>query len=203
MGLMKKNKLLLTFLTTAAVSLMSFSAMAGTWMWLDTNGDGLAACYYFIDYDTVQHGGQTEDGYTVDENGAWCENGVVVERSVLTDKAHENIEFSGTTDTSNENNGKYHFVSASYNDGNTTVSSSFSGVDIRTLQVNIDEKGSMNLAIAYDDGQIGTITLPKNQDGSYTMSTLGGDVTIAFSNQLMTWSGSYYGIPTVLTAVKE
>lgn len=200
---MKKNKLLLTLLTAAAVSVMSFSALAGTWMWIDTNGDGLAACYYFNDDYSLQLGGKTPDGYTLNENGAWCENGVVVERSVLTDKAHENIEFSGTTDASNENNGKYHFTTAYCSIGDSSVSNAFSGVDIVALEVNIDTEGYMNLAIAYDNGQIGTITLPKNQDGSYTMTTTGGDVTITFSDHKMNWSGSYYGIPTVLTAEKD
>ena len=197
---MKLSKILsaltATFMATASITV---TALAGSWAWIDTNGDGLAACYYFTDEGTLQRGGTTPDGFTVDETGAWTVNGILQERSVLTDNAHENISFSGTTDYSNANNGRYHFTTAS----SMGAEYPFSGVDILTLQVNIDAENNMNLAIAYEDGQIGTITLPMNQDGSYTMSTTGGNVTISFGNNEMSWSGEYYGIPTVLTAVKD
>ncbi|ETP73739.1 hypothetical protein UYO_0376 [Lachnospiraceae bacterium JC7] len=197
---MKRTKLftsvIAAFLASASLAVTSF---AGSWAWIDTNGDGLAACYYFTDDGTVQCGGTTPDGYTVNENGAMIMNGVVQERSVLTDKAHENIAFSGTTDTANVSNGRYHFTTAK----SMGMELPFSGVDILNLQVNIDTEKNLNLSIAYEDGQIGTITLPVNQDGTYTMTTTGGDVIISFGSNELTWSGEYYGIPTVLTAVKD
>lgn len=185
-------------LTVACVTTIGISALAGSWQWIDTNGDGLAACYYFNDDGTLQSGGTTPDGYTINQSGAWVVDGVIQQRSVLTDKAHENISFSGTTDISSPYNGYYRFKNAS----SMGMTMPFSGVDIVTLAVNIDTNGYLNLAIAYDDGQSGTITLPKNDYGTYTMSTTGGDVIIAFSEGQMTWSGAYYGIPTVLSAEK-
>ncbi len=185
-------------LTVACVTTVGISALAGSWQWIDTNGDGLAACYYFNDDGTLQSGGTTPDGYTINQYGAWVVDGVIQQRSVLTDNAHENISFSGTTDISSPYNGYYRFKNAS----SMGMTMPFSGVDIVTLAVNIDTNGYLNLAIAYDDGQLGTITLPKNDDGTYTMTTTGGNVIIAFSEGQMTWSGTYYGIPTVLAAEK-
>ncbi len=197
---MRRTKLFTSFITAlTAATALTFSSFAGSWAWIDTNGDGLAACYYFNDDNSLQHGGVTPDGYTVNENGAWIVNGVLQECSVLTDKAHENIAFSGTTDAANVNNGRYHFTTAN----SMGMKLPFSGVDILSLQVNIDSEQNLNLSIAYEDGQIGTITLPVNQDGSYTMTTTGGNVIISFGNNEMNWSGEYYGIPTVLTAVKD
>lgn len=198
-GDMKRTKLLTSLIAAMATASFAFSSFAGSWAWIDTNGDGLAACYYFTDEGDLQKGGITPDGYTVNENGAWTVAGVIQERSVLTDKAHENIAFSGTTDAANVNNGRYHFTTAD----SMSMTLPFNGVDILTLQVNIDTEKNLNLSIAYEDGQIGTITLPVNQDGSYTMTTTGGDVIISFGNGEMTWSGNYYGIPTVLTAAKD
>lgn len=197
---MKRTKLFTSvILGSLAAASISVTALAGSWAWIDTNGDGLAACYYFTDEGTLQQGGTTPDGYTVNEKGARIVNGVVLERSVLTDKAHENIAFSGTTDAANVNNGRYHFTTAHA----LGMELPFSGVDILTLQVNIDTEKNLNLSIAYEYGQIGTITLPVNQDGTYTMTTTGGDVIISFGSNELTWSGNYYGIPTVLTAVRE
>ncbi|SFG73506.1 hypothetical protein [Oribacterium sp. WCC10] len=197
---MKLTKKLIAFLATVTtVSAFGFTGMAGSWAWIDTNGDGLAECYYFNDDGTLHSGGLTDDGYTVDSTGAWTVNGEVCRRSVLTDKSHENIAFSGTTDTTSSFNGRYKFKSAE----SMNMSVPFSGVDILTLQVNIDTAQNLNLSIAYEDGQIGTITLPIEQDGSYIMTTTGGNVKISFTEDTMTWSGEYYGIPTVLTAVKE
>lgn len=50
---------------------------AGGWAWCDGNNDGVAECYYFDGsgyclLDTV-----TPDGYRVNANGAWVENGQV------------------------------------------------------------------------------------------------------------------------------
>ena len=53
-----------------------------TWCWIDGNGDSIAECYYF---DTVGYcllNTVTPDGYIVDANGAWIENGIVQTQAV-------------------------------------------------------------------------------------------------------------------------
>lgn len=47
------------------------------WQWIDGNGDNIAECYYFGPDGYMLADTVTPDGYTVDGNGAWVENGVV------------------------------------------------------------------------------------------------------------------------------
>ncbi len=47
------------------------------WYWIDGNRDGNAECYYFDPEGWMFAGGLTPDGYTVEENGAWVENGTL------------------------------------------------------------------------------------------------------------------------------
>lgn len=92
------------FLTTLVLTLtLSMTAMAGQWkqdqigwwyqnddgswyadcwQWIDGNGDGVAECYYFAaDGYLVVDG--IADGYTVNSDGAWTENGVVQRKAVI------------------------------------------------------------------------------------------------------------------------
>jgi len=48
-----------------------------TWQWCDGNNDGTAECYYFDANGYCLLNTTTPDGYKVDANGAWIENGVV------------------------------------------------------------------------------------------------------------------------------
>lgn len=50
---------------------------AGTWQWVDGNGDGVSECYYFNDKGYCLQNTSTPDGYTVDSNGAWVIDGVI------------------------------------------------------------------------------------------------------------------------------
>ena len=50
------------------------------WHWLDGNQDGTAECYYFDAEGWMAANTTTPDGYTVNENGAWTENGAVQTR---------------------------------------------------------------------------------------------------------------------------
>lgn len=97
-----KKKLFLV--TTASVLTMAFSmqAFAGTWKqgaapnesrwwydngngtwaangwyWLDSDGNGVAECYYFDADGWLLTNTVTPDNYQVDSNGAWVVNGVV------------------------------------------------------------------------------------------------------------------------------
>ena len=47
------------------------------WKWIDSNNDGTSECYYFDDEGYLVVDDVTPDGYTVNENGAWVDNGVI------------------------------------------------------------------------------------------------------------------------------
>ena len=48
-----------------------------SWQWLDGNCDGIAECYYFDSMGYMLENTVTPDGYTVNADGAWIENGAV------------------------------------------------------------------------------------------------------------------------------
>lgn len=50
---------------------------ANSWQWLDGNKDGIAERYYFNGEGYMLANTTTPDGYNVNANGAWIENGVV------------------------------------------------------------------------------------------------------------------------------
>ena len=52
------------------------SWLANGWYWVDGNSDGVSECYYFDVYGILQTG-TVVNGYQVNSNGAWVENGVV------------------------------------------------------------------------------------------------------------------------------
>lgn len=55
---------------------------ANGWQWIDGNGDGLAECYCFDSNGYMYENTTTPDGYTVNADGAWVENGVVQTKMV-------------------------------------------------------------------------------------------------------------------------
>ena len=55
---------------------------AGGWQWIDGNRDGTAECYYFDNEGWMAAGTMTPDGYQVNGDGAWAENGVVMTQTV-------------------------------------------------------------------------------------------------------------------------
>ncbi len=125
-----KSKKGLTVLLTGVMALsMSLTAFAGQWMkddvgywwknidgtypvsswqWLDGNNDGIAECYYFNESGYILTNTTTPDGYQVNSDGAWIQNGVVVTRlsegenytsdsigtGTLEPKIYDGIEFS-------------------------------------------------------------------------------------------------------------
>ena len=92
-----KKGYILTALTLAAVLGSTMTSFAGwqldkdgywwqnddgtyptnTWQWLDGNGDGIAECYYFDGNGYMLANTTTPDGYQVNADGAWVQNGVV------------------------------------------------------------------------------------------------------------------------------
>lgn len=97
------RKALQLFAVTSLLSItMTATALAGTWKqndhgwwwqdedksypvsawkWIDSNGDGMAKCYYFDENGYLLTGTVTPDGYTVDENGAWTDSGIIRQRA--------------------------------------------------------------------------------------------------------------------------
>lgn len=63
------------------------------WHWLDGNKDGVAECYYFDADGIMAANGKTADGYDVNSDGAWTENGVVQTKEVTTG----NSQFTGNS----------------------------------------------------------------------------------------------------------
>lgn len=47
------------------------------WKWLDGNKDGIAECYYFDGTGYMMANTTTPDGYAVNGEGQWMENGAV------------------------------------------------------------------------------------------------------------------------------
>ena len=47
------------------------------WEWIDGNNDGIAECYYFNEVGYILADTMAPDGYQVNADGAWVENGVV------------------------------------------------------------------------------------------------------------------------------
>ncbi len=91
-----------TFTMTAALHITCFAAgwqqnevgywyenedgtwFANTWQWIDGNKDGKAECYYFDANGYMLADTITPDGYTVNSDGAWIENGIVQFQTVPT-----------------------------------------------------------------------------------------------------------------------
>lgn len=53
-----------------------------TWQWLDGNNDGTAECYYFNDKGYMLSDTTTPDGYNVNSDGAWVQDGTVQTQEV-------------------------------------------------------------------------------------------------------------------------
>ena len=68
-----------------------------TWQWIDGNNDGVAECYYF-DVNGYMVANTTQDGYTINGEGAWTVNGVV---------QTQGTSVNDSTNTLNSDNGGY------------------------------------------------------------------------------------------------
>ncbi len=56
------------------------------WYWIDGNEDGEAECYYFGPDGTMYESCMTPDGYEVDEQGRWVQDGDIRQRKIETDR---------------------------------------------------------------------------------------------------------------------
>ena len=109
---MKRRNLTIALAAAAMTMALPITAMAGEWhrepggwwwtdddgsypvsqwRWLDGNQDGIAECYYFDSSGWLVTGAQAPDGWTVDENGAWTEDGAVQTLEVETEEDSEGM----------------------------------------------------------------------------------------------------------------
>lgn len=112
---MRKNVWKLSAVVAAMVVMMAIPAYAGEWKqdaigwwyqntdgtypvnkweWLDGNQDGIAESYCFDSNGYMLVNTTTPDGYQVNENGAWVQNGEVQTKAVMADNVGITIETS-------------------------------------------------------------------------------------------------------------
>lgn len=72
---------------------------AGEWKWIDGDGDGTAESYYFDGNGYLATNTTTPDGYTVNADGAWVQDGVVQKRQVMLDLGDEVLAAQTATQT--------------------------------------------------------------------------------------------------------
>lgn len=65
---------------------------ASTWKWLDGNKDGVSECYYFDANGYMLTSTTTPDGYTVNADGQWVENGTVKTQGTTTSSSRPSAE---------------------------------------------------------------------------------------------------------------
>lgn len=76
---------------------------AGEWKWVDGDGDGTAESYYF-DGNGYLATNTAVDGYTVNADGAWVQDGVVQKRQVMLDLGDEVLAAQTATQTNTAGN---------------------------------------------------------------------------------------------------
>ncbi len=100
------------------------------WQWIDGNGDGVAECYYFDGNGYMLANTTTPDGYQVNADGAWVQNGQAQTKSVsgqsvgassITTQNANIPDFTGGWDNGN---GKYTYEIKKLSDGTYKMSSS-------------------------------------------------------------------------------
>lgn len=94
---------------------------ASCWQWIDGNNDGTAECYYFDQNGYLSINTYTPDGYQVDLNGAWIENGVVKTRS-FGNTASNNSSKTNIENTKSSNSNKTTGKNSKSDDSDTGTS---------------------------------------------------------------------------------
>lgn len=81
---------------------MAMTSFAAGWQWIDDNNDGVEECYYFDANGYMLANTTTPDGYTVNADGVWTENGAAHTRQTGTQSQE-----SGTNTALMTDNGGY------------------------------------------------------------------------------------------------
>lgn len=84
------------------------------WKWIDGDGNGIAECYYFDANGWLLTNTITPDQYTVNENGAWCLDGVVQTKSIQLSPSTDSYTQQVTGWELTENGDWKYFTSGSY-----------------------------------------------------------------------------------------
>ncbi|MSS38739.1 hypothetical protein [Clostridium porci] len=152
---------------------------ASEWKWIDGNGDGTVESYYFDGNGYLITNTTTPDGYTVNADGAWVQDGVVQKRQVMLDLGDEVL----TTQTATQTN-------------TTTGNPVMDGKSIEKIVVNPEIMGMM--------GAGGVDRLPnKTEIGqgiwgpTYNVDYNGVTLKVETDNR-ENWVSSFYGPAKVL-----
>lgn len=62
------------------------------WYWIDGDNNGIAECYYFDAAGWLLANTTTPDGYTVNESGAWVQNGVIQTKGTTASQNKEQVQ---------------------------------------------------------------------------------------------------------------
>lgn len=183
----------LTAAMTAAMGMTSFAAQwmqndtgwwwlyddgtnpVNEWLWLDGNQDGVYECYYFGSDGYMYANRTTPDGYQVNSDGAWVENGGV------------QLKFAADMEQDDEDD-----------------SSSYSNFDIENLVGTYEaEDGSYYelyegandcIAAFYydDDGDLTVYNFEKVNDREYRTPTRSRTITFTDENTFTSNNRTYY-----------
>ena len=77
------------------------------WKWIDGNYDGVAECFYFDANGIMLADTTTPDGYTVNKNGAWTQDGEVVQQAAANQVSQSRVWTDGVYSLANAENADY------------------------------------------------------------------------------------------------
>lgn len=142
------------------------SYLTNTWEWLDGNQDGIAECYYLGADGYMFHDTETPDGYTVNSDGAWTENGQVQIREQDTKEDFNSYDRYSIIGTYSSDKGAY-------------------------VELNIGAENSLAGLFYDEEGDLtGIYTLEKISDNEYRDSASSKKITLIDSGTI-----SINGIP--------
>ncbi len=153
---------------------------ANVWEWCDGNGDGVAECYYFNGEGYCLLDTKTPDGYTVNADGAWVENGEVVTKE--TGSASGSADTSSVCNLTPSDQKGYSIVS------NVTVIDGSTWPEAIRLEFTADEGAYV---IFNTEGKYSEVSFKlaapqeKWPDATYCFFSVGGDITEIGKEALM------------------
>ena len=137
-----------------------------SWQWIDGNNDGVAESYYFDTNGWLLTNTTTPDGYTVNENGAWVENGQI---------QVQNIEISNTNQVSNIA-GKYSYI-GEYNEIDNIQRDLRGLADLYVEEIEVVELDENTIQITGNNALQNVVITMKKTGNSYIYNsgTMSGD----------------------------
>ena len=121
------------------------------WKWLDGNNDGIAESYYF-DASGYMAADTTVDGYTVNADGAWVENGAVQTRQTEAQVPAAPAGQSQESSSAALNPGTYRYHKTMiYRDGSLCLDGSVYDGSTDSYNLTFNERGKYGLYADYMD----------------------------------------------------